>query len=327
MKQITSEADLSELSRAAWSLAVLAAWADRGLLAALAEAGDPVALADLPGDTRAIRASAPVLVHLGVLHSDGESVCLSPTTRDMFDRGALAVERNLRWLGDLSRLSDVLADGGPARGPDGSSRVTKGGVRPESLDDTRRFLDGLYRRSEHSSAEACRWLMRRLPDAPHILDVGGGHGRYSERFADAGASITLFDMELVVQLARERHGDRFSYRAGDFHQADFGGPYDAAFLSNIVHGESDAQVEDMLRRLCAALRPGGWLVIKDMFIDEQGRDPAQAVYFGMTMLCYTAQGQSYRMSDVRRWCSAVGLGLPDIVTMDTHSLVFAQKPA
>ncbi len=326
MKQITSEGDLSELSRATWSLAVLGAWAERGLLATLAASEDPVSISDLPGDTRALRACVPVLTHLGILVGDDERISLSGTARGMFERGELAVGRNLRWLGDLSRISDVLQHGGPVKAADGSSRVTKGGVRPDSIDDTRRFLDMLYRRSEHSATTAARWLLPKLPASPHVLDVGGGHGRYSECFVAGGARATLFDMELVTGLARERHGDALEYRVGNFHDDSFGGPYDAAFLSNIVHGESDAQVRDMLGRLHDALNPGGWVVLKDMFIDAQGRDSAQAVYFGMTMLFYTEMGQSYRMSDVRSWCADTGFDMPHVVTMDTYSLVFAQKP-
>jgi hypothetical protein len=33
-------------------------------------------------------------------------------------------------------------------------------------------------------------------------------------------------------------------------------PYDAAFLSNIVHGESWEAIVELLQRLSASLRPG-----------------------------------------------------------------------
>jgi len=326
MKQITSEGDLTELYRSTWSIAVLAAWAERGLLKKLAEASKPIAIDELPGDARSLRACVPVLAHLGILHTDGNAVALSPNARRMFERGELAIDRNLRWLGDLSRITDVLEHGGPVKDAAGNSRGTKGGVRTESIEETRGFMDYLYRRSEETAPVAVDWAMRRLKSDSRVIDVGGGHGRYSECFAKAGATVTLFDMELVAEIARERYGDLLQYRTGDYLDDTFGGPYDAAFLSNIVHGENDENVQDMLRRLHAAMAPGGWLILKDMFIDEQGCAPAQPVYFGMTMLFYT-QGKSYQMSDVRRWCSEVGFGMPEVVTMDTHSLVFAQKPS
>ncbi|MBC7172831.1 MAG: methyltransferase domain-containing protein, partial [Polyangiaceae bacterium] len=181
-------------------------------------------------------------------------------------------------------------------------------------------------RSAESAEDVARWLAPRLAPSAHVLDVGGGHGRYSEALVHKGLRATLFDMPLVVELARERHGDALAYREGDYLRDDFGGPYDAALLSNIVHGESHADNADITRRLFAALAPGGTIVFKDMFIDEQGNGPDLAVSFGTTMLYYTANGRSYTLGDVAAWCRAAGFEAPECVSVDGFSLVLAKKP-
>lgn len=322
-----TEADFDQLLRGAKLLAVAGAWHELGLWDLLAARDGSVDLGELPGDTRSLLIAAPVLAHAGLLDGGGRRWTMSAQARVLHERGELPTSRNLESFADLARMVEVLRDGGPVTGPDGQPKVTSGGVRPEDPEASRRFLEMLHRRSEAAATTTAAWIAERLPGGGHVLDVGGGHGRYSEALVARGFEATLFDLPLVAKLARERHGDRLSYRAGDFHTDTFGGPYDAALLSNVVHGEPAEANADMFRRLFAALRPGGWLVVKDMFIDEQCRDPEQAVFFGLTMLFYTASGSSYGLRDVASWCDAAGFEPPSAVSVDTYSLVFAHRPA
>jgi SAM-dependent methyltransferase len=243
----------------------------------------------------------------------------------MHERGELPAKRIPGWLEDLARMPQVIAGGGPVVGADGKPKVTSGGVRPDDIEATREFLEMLYRRSAPAVGTVADWLVPRLPPGAHVIDVGGGHGRYAEALVERGCTVTLFDMPAVIDLARERYGDRLNYRPGNFHEDAFGGPYDAAFLSNIVHGESWQTNADLLQRLSACLRHGGWIVLKDVFIDEQGRDPEHAVFFGGSMLFYTAEGRSYTLGDVAGWCDGAGLDPPEALAVDTYSLVFARK--
>ncbi len=307
-------------------LAATAAWSELGLFDELAGRAGPVDLAELPGDTRALTITAAMLAHVGLLDGGGRQWKLSKRARDMIERGELPGKRILGWLEDLSRMAEVLAKGGPVADSDGNPKITSGGVRPHDLQATRDFLDMLYRRSEPAAKVVAGWLVPRLPPGGHVLDVGGGHGRYAEAFVDQGCPVTLFDLPVVIDIARERCGNTLSYRAGSFHDDSFGGPYDAVFLSNIVHGESPQANADLLRRLSACLRPGGWLLLKDVFIDEQGRDPEHAVFFGGNMLNYTAEGRSYTLRDVAGWCGSAGFEAPEPIPVDTYCLVFARKP-
>lgn len=314
------------MSRGATLLAVTAAWSRLGLWDELIERDGPVDLAELSGDTRALMITAPMLAHVGLLDGGGRQWKISQRARDMHQRGELPAKRIPGWLEDLARLPDVLARGGPVVGADGEPKITSGGVRPDDIQATSDFLDWVYRRSGPAVGVVADWLLPRLPAGAHVIDVGGGHGRYAEALVDRGCAVTLFDMSVVIDLARQRYGDKLDYRSGNFHEDPLGGPYDAAFLSNIVHGESPQANANLLLRLSACLRPGGWILLKDVFIDELWRDSEHAVFFGGSMLLYTAEGRCYTLRDVAAWCEGAGLEPPEALAVDTYSLVFARKP-
>lgn len=312
MRPIERERDLYELARAARVLAVVQAWAASGLFHRLADQ-TPRPVEALPGDPRALAITAAILGHVGLLtcvSSDGvDRWTLSRAGAALLHSGALT---GLGGLDDLTRLEAVLAEGGPVPGPDGQRRPTRGGVRDDDPAAMRAFLEGLYRRSADSAPDTARLIASILPpEGRSALDLGGGHGRYAAELAARGFQATLFDRPAVLAAAAERHGDTLSYRAGDFEAADFGvavagGPYDVVLGSNVVHGLGPEALRALLQRLRGVVKPGGLLVLKDMFLDESALDPEPAVLFGLTMLMYTAAGQSYRVGDLRAWLAEAG---------------------
>ncbi len=240
--------------------------------------------------------------------------------------GALRLSGAEGALGDMSRLDPVLRDGGPVRAADGASRVTEGGVREHDKEGARAFMDMLYRlaNSVHDVAAA---MVDRLGEGAHVLDVGGGHGRYGEALLDRGARVTLLDRPVIVDIARERYADRLAYRTADFLADDLGGPYDGALLSNIVHGLGRQENLGLLRRIARSLRPGGLIVLKDMFVDELGAHPEEATFFGLTMLMYTREGSSYgvgEMSDLLRTAGFEGEEL-QVHVDERYTLLMARR--
>jgi C-methyltransferase len=328
LNPILTEKDLDALMRASRAHAVIAAWAGAGLFDALADSG-PLAPDDLPADSRAIATTAPILFHLGLLAGDGARWCLSRAGRALHASGALRIAGAADALGDLSRLDAVLAEGGPVKGPDGRSRVSEGGVREQDLDGTRRFMDYLYRRAEHSAQEVAAHVAPMLAAGAHVLDLGGGHGRYAGELVQRGLRATLFDRPVVVEIARERFGDAIGYATGDFLADPLGGPYDAVLLSNIVHGLGPGENRHLLGSIALSLRPGGLVVLKDMFLSDTRADPESAVFFNLTMLCYTREGRSYSLPEMRAIFQEVGL-VPDghwMIPDTGFTLVFGRRGA
>lgn len=300
MRPIHDTPDIDDLRRATQAYAVIGAWSGAGLFRLLAKEG-PRTAEELPGDTRAIGILAGILTHLGLLTYDGARWGLSRSGRRLHETGALKMAGAAGALGDYSRLDAVLSEGDPVRGADGESKVTEGGVREEDKEGAKAFMAMLYRRSD-SSADVAAAMATRMVESPHVLDVGGGHGRYGEELLLRGAQVTLLDRPVILEIAQERYGDRLQYRAANFlEDDDLGGPYDGALLSNIVHGLGADENLGLFRRLAACMRPGALLVLKDMFVDDLGAHPVEAVFFGLTMLMYTREGSSWslgRMSDL-----------------------------
>lgn len=324
--RISTESDLDSLARGAKLIAVVAAWSELGLWRRLADADGPMDLNELPANLRSLRITAAVLANAGLLDGGKDLWTLSAAGRRLFDRNELLAGDSLDWLGDLSRMSQVLREGGPVRDVDGGSKATSGGVRADDMEHTRRFLDKLYRRSEDSAKKSAFWVARRSFDGARALDLGGGHGRYAHELASLGMRVTLFDQPIAIELAKERFSEEISYIGGDYHTDSLGGPYDIVFMSNIVHSEPGPSNAALIDRVSRVLEPGGWLVIKDMFLDELGRDPEEAAFFGTTMLYYTEAGRCYSVEDAADWCGRAGLERDDTVAVGHSTLLFARKP-
>ncbi len=319
MKTIHSECDLDALRRTSMAYAAVGAWSDLGLFARLAESG-PTALAQLPGDERGLAATANVLVALGLLWREGGTVGLTPAAEALWEGGALRDVRardTFRWL---SRLDELVEHGGPIADRDGVKRGTHGGVRDDDPAASRAFLDRLYRRSAVDAPLVARWLDTRLPRGARVLDLGGGHGRYAEELAARGHRAVLFDRPVAVAVARDRYGERLEYIEGDFFDADLGGPYDAVFLSNIVHCFGTEQIEALFGRIARALAPGGRLVVKDMLAAEESLPaPDSAACFGLIMLMATHTGRVWTVAELARAARKAGL--------DPHSHEQPARPA
>jgi SAM-dependent methyltransferase len=206
--------------------------------------------------------------------------------------------------------------------------VSEGGVREDDVEGVRNFMDYLYRRSEKAASEVARWMAPRLKAESDVLDLGGGHGRYGAVLAEQGHKVTLYDRQLCVQVAQERYAEDLNYMVGDFYTDDLGGPYDAALLSNIVHGLGPEENIKLFKSLNRSLKPGGFLVLKDMYLDPRGSDPENAVFFGMTMLMYTREGQTYTIDEMAEIASEAGLKLDATVHVPDmgYSLLFVEKP-
>ena len=324
MKRIRSEGDLDELLASARLAAVVNAWADRGLFDELAD-GEPRTTAELSGDDRALRVTARMLVHTGLLVRRGDTWALSPEGAQLREDGVLSSLRDFQRFQNLGQLDQILERGGPIVDEDGESASTKIGAEPDDPQRTRHFQEMLYRRSARSARATARWIDRCVDGEARVLDLGGGHGRYGIELAERGHQTTLFDLPVAVDIAREMHGDDIDYIDGDFFEDDLGGLYDVVLASNIIHGLSADQNRRLFTRVADVLAPGGIFVIKDMFLDEFDAWPPSAVYFGLTMLMYTDGGDSYSFNEASQWFEEAGLEVEEPVIFERYSLAIGRR--
>ena len=324
MDPIRNETDFDRLFDASRLMAVVDAWVERGLFADLAEGGAK-RLEDLEGDERALRITARMLANRGLLVRRGDLWALSSAGEGLYESGVLGEEGAFSIYRKLPQLSEVIAEGGPVVDEEGRPQATTIGVTPEDPERTRSFLHMLHRRCEVSARATAEWIDEVASASAHILDLGGGHGRYGRELVELGHRATLFDLPVCVEVARDLNGEALDYLEGDFFEDDLGGPYDVVLASNIVHGLSERENLRLMRRIADVLAPQGMVVLKDMFLDEFGLWPPTAVHFGLLMLMYTDGGDSYSLERVNQWFEKVGLVPRKPMVFEGYALVSATK--
>jgi hypothetical protein len=104
--------------------------------------------------------------------------------------------------------------------------------------------------------------------ARRMLDVGGGHGLFSVALLRRHPALRATVIDLPQALRAAADHPRLTPRAGSFLEDDLGDGYDVVLLFNVVHGLTDDETATLLRRLAAALNPGGTLVVGDQFGDS-----------------------------------------------------------
>ena len=104
-----------------------------------------------------------------------------------------------------------------------------------------------------------------------VLDIGCGTGFWTEFYTSRGAVYTGVDIaETSVQRLRGRFpGATFLH--ADVSEADLPGTYDIVNVFDVLyHITDDARFDAALRRLAGAVKPGGLLLLTDLFSDAPG---------------------------------------------------------
>ena len=152
-----------------------------------------------------------------------------------------------------------------------------------------------------------------IGNARRMIDIGGGPGTYTAAFLKRSPSLaaTLFDLPLVVGMARERLAaaglaERVTFVEGDFEKDELPGGYDFAWLSAIIHQNSQEQNEALYRRIFRALVPGGRLVIRDHVMEPDRTRPRAGALFAINMLVGTPGGGTYTLDEIRSGLERTG---------------------
>jgi SAM-dependent methyltransferase len=148
-----------------------------------------------------------------------------------------------------------------------------------------------------------------------VLDVAAGHGMFGVTIAreNANAQITAVDWPAVLEVAKENAektgvGGRYTVRAGSVFEIDLGAGYDYVLLTNILHHFDVPTCEILLRRVHAALKPGGKAVTLEFVPNEDRVSPPAAASFSLVMLTNTAAGDAYTFAEYCSMFASAGFG-------------------
>jgi hypothetical protein len=164
----------------------------------------------------------------------------------------------------------------------------------------------------------------------HVLDIAAGHGLFGIEIAKQNlqAQITGLDWAPVlrVALANARKAgveERYNMLPGSAFDVEFGGPYDAALLTNFLHHFDQPTCVDLLKKVHSALKPGGRAATLEFVPNDDRVSPPMPAAFAMTMLTTTASGDAYTLRELTAMYIAAGFagvaGHP--IPMSPHTIV------
>jgi SAM-dependent methyltransferase len=312
-----------EYAKLGWQETVILGCAKQeGILEAIAgksSSAEEVAR-ELGASSRAIYALLSALAELGILAEDENKFRLLAEHRGrLLDRfhpdyaGGLVVHR-FELIRKWGRMPEILKTGSPIEEDESAQG-------PEAKET---FIYSMRRLAKPNVRAIANQLLSRLPENPHILDVGGGPGTYAEAFTEGGAQVTVFDLPEVVGLMKE-HLDAAGISAvgGDFNEGLPKGPFDAAYLGSVSHIYGPKENLTLIKRVAESLYPNGLIAIRD-FVRGLSKG---AALFGVNMLVNTEFGNTYSEGEYRGWLSAAGFEGIEVLPIperDTH-FILARK--
>jgi SAM-dependent methyltransferase len=148
-----------------------------------------------------------------------------------------------------------------------------------------------------------------------VLDIAAGHGFFGIHVAlhNQAAEVTFQDWENVLAVARENAiarglDGRFQTIAGSAFEVDFGSGYDLVLLPNFLHHFDHATNVTLLRKVHAALTPGGRAAIVEFVPNEDRVSPPDGALFAMRMLGTTPSGDAYTVAELDQMLRQAGFG-------------------
>ncbi len=138
-----------------------------------------------------------------------------------------------------------------------------------------------------------------------VLDIAAGHGLFGIEVArqNPQARVVALDWAPVLEVAKANArkagiDGRYQVLAGSAFDVNFGGPYDAVLLTNFLHHFDRDTCIGLLKKVHAALVPGGRAATLEFVPNEDRVSPPMAAAFSLTMLASTVSGDAYTFKEI-----------------------------
>ena len=303
-------AALLELSGSYWETCALHAGVKLELFTPLA--ARPHTSAELAEELgvaeRGLAMLLDALAAMQLLDKQGENYVATGFAADFLDRNAPhylghIILHHHHLVESWSRLDEAIRQGGPVR-----KRVS----HEPTAAERESFLLGMFNLAMLNAPKVAAQVD--LVGRRRLLDLGGGPGTYAIHFCQQNpqSQATIYDLpstqpfaEAVLQ--RFAMSDRITFAAGDFLAGTLPGGFDVAWLSHVLHGEGPGGCSKLLANACAALEPGGQLLVQEFILDKTPAAPLFPALFSLNMLLGTPQGQAYSEPELIALLEQAGL--------------------
>ncbi len=301
--------------------AVIGAAAELGLFNELLEGEvSAAALAMRLGySQRGVAALANALVAMGVLDGDAGGYRMPAELRPALDPASpQAVQSLLRHHAQLARrwsgLAGVVARGEPAP------------RQPRDEESQHAFLKAMDDGAR--TAAPALWEAVSLSGRHHLLDVGGGSGRFAlEALArNPQLEATVVDRpesEPALRAFAQGHPEdaRLDFVAADA-LSDPLPRADSVLLSSVVHIYGPDDLARLAGNLAHTMEEGGLLIIRDfLFADAAHTSPTATALFAVNMLVNTEAGGCYAAGELEALFTPAGFADFRRLELDSRSSV------
>ncbi len=269
---------------------------------------------------------------VGLLARDGDGFRNTPTAETFLVKGGRAyLGDSLKYARDLypawGALPDLVTSGRPPMPP--------ATILGDDKARTRAFVMAMHQRAKGIGSVLPQNVS--LAGRRRLIDIGGGPGTYAVELCrqTPGLTATVLDRPGVLLVARELvdaagFADRVTLMPGDYLETSFGTGFDAALLSGMMHRETAANVNLLLRKTVDALVPGGQIMVSDVFFDDDRKNtPPFTTSFALNMMLTSDHGSAHAKTEMARWMEANGfrdISMSEMPRPNPHTLILGIKP-
>lgn len=170
--------------------------------------------------------------------------------------------------------------------------------------------------------------------AMKVLDIAAGHGLFGIAVlrANPEARVTAVDWRNVLEVARENAekfgvNDRYTTLPGSIFEVDIGNGYDLVLIPNFLHHFDAETNEKLLRKLHAALVPGGRVATLEFVPNQDRVTPPMPAAFALTMLASTPSGDAYTEAELKSMATNAGFAHHEFHPMppSPHSVLISRR--
>lgn len=161
-----------------------------------------------------------------------------------------------------------------------------------------------------------------------VLDIAAGHGLFGITIAQRNPEAAIFaqDWASVLEVAKENAVNagvesRYSTIPGSAFEVDFGSSYDLVLITNFLHHFDAATNEAFLRKVHAALKPGGRAITLEFVPNDDRVTPPMPARFALTMLSSTAKGDAFTFGELDSMMRNAGFANNVCHTLETQQSV------